>query len=189
MRKNVFSLTYFFICLSSGWAQADNLPKNELYINLGAFSSKYLAKGVHWINFDDYIEDKWHGGSNYAPDDDIENKVITTIAYGHRVGNNWFVTLSALTQDYEDRYRTGKIKAGLIGFKYEYMQKEGFSLASGAAIGQAKQTYDNNDPQDKPTAFQINAIEVRIGSQSFAGRLAFGYGFEGLIQAGIGATF
>lgn len=187
MLKN--TLFCIAVGLSVTKTQADSLPKSEIYLGFGAFSSKYLAKGVHFVSLDDYLDDKWSGGPSHVPDDDIKGKLITKVAYGYRVQDNWFVTLSALSQGYQDQSRKGKIKAGLIGLKYEYNQKDGFGMSSGAALGQAKLTYENNDPQDKSTAFHINALDIRFGSQSFSGHLAFGYGFEGLIQGGIAARF
>lgn len=184
-------MTTFFVAslITTNLQASETLSKHQFYIGSGAYSSKYLAKGVHFRNFGDYLDDKWNGGDSHIPDDDTRHKAITKIAYSYRIHNNWSVTASHLTQDYEDHYTTGKIKANLIGAKYSYHVSNFVTISSGIAIGQSTLTYDNNNESKKSTAFQFNGAELKIGNQHLAGHLILGYGFEGLLQAGLSLNF
>ena len=74
---------------------------------------------------------------------------------------------------------------------FTYVRTRLFRMYSGAALGFSHARESGEDVEDRGEtyfAFQINAVGLRVGKQ-FAGYLELGFGFDGVMAAGITHQF
>jgi len=176
--------------LSTGAVHAETLDKrqNELQLNLGTYGSEYIARGTGF-NLSEYLDDKWFGESKVTGKYSVKNSRILRVGYGYRINDNWWMTLDTTTQNFKDNTDSGKIKTWMLGARRELVRNGDISVYTGAAVGQAKYSFETGRADASHTAYQIDGMGVRFGQGGVSAHVVLGYGFAGLLQAGINARF
>lgn len=176
------------LCVGAVHAETTDSRQHELHLGLGSYSSEYIARGTGF-NLSEHLDDKWFGGSKISGNYSVRNSRTLKMGYGYRFNDNWWMTLDTTTQNFKDNTDSGKIKAWMLGARRELLKNGDVSIYTGAALGQAKYSFETGRADATHTAYQIDAMGVRFGQGAISGQVVLGYGFAGLLQAGINARF
>ena len=175
------------LCTSAAHAESTDSQQHELHLGIGTYNSVYIARGLGF-NLSEYLDDKWSGGPTNRKYS-MRNSHTLKMGYAYRIKDNWWMTLDATTQNFKDNTDTGEIKTWMLGARRELLKNGNISIYSGAAVGQAQYSFETGRADATHTAYQIDAMGVRFGQGAISGQVVLGYGFAGLLQAGINARF
>lgn len=181
-------MTLALACATTAWAETTDMRRHEIQLGLGTFSSTYIARGTGF-NLDNYLRDKWFGADKQSGKYSMRNTMVFRAGYGYRVQDDWSITLDASRQNFKDNTDTGEIKTWLLGARHDLKKNGDIELYTGAAIGQAEYRFDTGRQDATHTAYQIDAIGLRYGQGPVSSHFVIGYGFAGLLQAGVNARF
>lgn len=138
--------------------------------------------------------------TNYA--EDTEVGATFGLTYRYAIKNNWNIFVDGYYQEIKRTAysTTGKIgEADFnyftvgVGTDYSYLHKGIFRLYSGLAVGYTFEdaSYSGNISSEDDGGFfnfHINALGVRVGKK-LAGTAEIGFGYKGIINAGISYMF
>ena len=125
------------------------------------------------------------------------------IAYESAIKNNWFFYADAYYQTISEDVFENDVKIGDInntfitvgfGTNYRYIHGSWFQVYSGASIAWTSLIADYTGASDIEDSnnnyfnFHIDALAVRLGSK-FAATVAAGYGYKGILNAGLSLQF
>lgn len=167
----------------------DSAPaKHEFHVSAGTYNSYYIAKGTGF-NLDNYLDDKWSGGSKPAGKYSFRNSPTLRAGYSFHLKDQWRLTLDSVTQNFKDNTDRGEIRAWMLGARYSHGSSSKASLYSGFAIGRADFRFDTARADATHTAYQIDALGMRFGKGNLGAEFVLGYGMAGILQGGITARF
>lgn len=176
------------VALSTAHADPADTRRHELRLNLGTLSSQYLMRGAGF-NLSDYLDDKWHGGPDHSAAYTMRNTGVLSAGYSYRIGERWWLTLDHTAQDFKDDQDSGRIRALLVGARREHQVAGNTATYSGLALGRSEHSYRSGRDKGNHGAYQIDAVGLRFGKGTVSGQVALGYGFAGMLQAGVNARF
>ncbi|MCM5664137.1 hypothetical protein [Galbibacter mesophilus] len=126
------------------------------------------------------------------------------LTYKYAIKDNWFFFADGVYQSITEDVNENNVKIGdvshnffAVGFgtEYHYIARDWFQMYSGGSIAYASQNSDYTtsspnyeDESDGLFNYQINALGFRFG-RSFAGVLELGFGYKGVVNAGISYQF
>ncbi len=157
-----------------------------------------MFQNIHSTMLDDKFPDKRYIRDNYG------GSGIISLTYRYVSKNE--IMLWGINMDYNQTvgsiYNVGQLEGELkrsfvtvaIEGQYRYQNVNKVQLYSGMGIGYSFGSETLTPPKDSGhsnstgsinrVAWQINAIGIRIGS-SIAGFIEFGYGYKGIVNAGL----
>ena len=166
------------------------LPATDMFLN------------IHSTMLDEKFPDKRYIRDNYR------GSGIVSVTYRHVSKNK--LMLWGINMDYNqtvgDIYNVGQLEGELkrrfvtlaIEGQYRYQNLNNIQLYSGLGFGysfgteiitpQKDSGHPNSTGSINRVAWQINAIGIRIGA-SIAGFVEFGYGYKGIVNAGLSYQF
>ncbi len=192
--KKIVTLTLFsFISLV---AISQEKGTNEINVNVGFYTTNDLALDLsEVVSTSGSVGTLTFARTTTAP--------AFGIAYETAIKNNWFFYADAYYQMINEDVFENNVKVGDIsnrfwtvgfGTNYRYIHGSWFQVYSGAAIAYTSFSADYTgasnieDSNDGYWNFHVDAIAIRLGGK-FAATVAAGYGYKGILNAGLSFQF
>jgi len=168
--------------------------KNDVSVTLGAFTFPDIAETSKDIG-------GIIGTAGFLRQEASRATPAIIVTYGRFVKEELRMSLSVGYQKFDvewfiadDPWFTAEVSYlhVMVRGDYTYYTTEWVNLYSGAAIGLAVVTEEEREEKDTDTeywfAFHVNALGARIGKR-VAGFVELGFGYNGILSAGITAAF
>lgn len=188
MKRILVFVVSMIVCIANVNAQEDNMPKNEVAVSVGFGTHAFIS-----VAFSDAFAEMIEGeGSSDR----------LTGAYGLTYLRNVSSrTAFGISGTYEQMYRksnsgyktTEEFITVMPTVRLYWFRGKAFGMYSRLAAGASFHTYDYKDEGMTDTksksniyfAFHAAPISLEIGSRAFSGFLELGYGYNGIVNAGL----
>jgi hypothetical protein len=193
--KNICSLITYSICLlAASLSFAQEKGTSDMGFNVGFGTSTEIVDLAAEI-----ITSPLNSG--YAEDTTVG--ATFGLTYKYAIKNNWNILVDGYYQQIDTKIiapggEPGKAEYSYytigVGTDYSYLHKGIFRLYSGVAAGYTFEdaSYSGSVTGDDSNGgffnFHLNALGVRVGNK-LAGRAEIGFGYKGIINAGISYQF
>lgn len=187
MKKLIIQLFIASVISTSALAQ---VPKNETYASYGFFSVQEIASELAYVIIFTFA----------AEDFTIKAPVGPIIAgYRRNLSEHFSVGLQGSYSGFDKEYTilsSSKIKIQskfitvMLNSNYSYIPRNIVQFYSGLSAGFSVFSESDSLESESKTvfAFHVNALGIRVG-KSIGGFLELGFGFNGIINAGLSVKF
>ncbi|MBU2650055.1 MAG: hypothetical protein KKA81_03895 [Bacteroidetes bacterium] len=201
MKKAIIAVMFVFLAVV-GFSQDRN---NEIYVNYGAGTFPGFAETFGDI-FEDFLIGPLTGATVVSSD--ISTFGVAGLGYKRNLNEKITLGLGVLYQSFNmkktvkmpithtlvDVESTDTYITGMVRFDFNYVRKEWVTMYSGVALGACYEQFnfkDDTQGDDNTSvyfAFQVNAFGIRIG-KAFGGFAEVGFGYAGIVNAGLSYKF
>lgn len=188
MKRILVFAVSLIVCIANVNAQEDNMPKNEVAASVGLGTHAYIGVAFGDV-FTEMIEGK--GSSNRFTG-------AYSLTYLRNVSKH---TALGISGTYEQMYRksdsgyktTEEFITVMPTVRLYWFRSSAFGMYSRLAAGASFRKYEYKDegmtePKNKSNtyfAFHAAPIGLELGSRTFSGFLELGYGYHGIVNAGL----
>ncbi|MEH0155888.1 hypothetical protein V6R21_17210 [Limibacter armeniacum] len=178
-------------------AIAQEKGTSEFVIGIGGLTSNDLLNDISNL----IVTGTSVGNVNYS---NTSTFGAVYLGYRYTIVDRWVLGLAFVYQQVKEDVKVNGSDAGeakygyyTVGIEsdYRYISREAFQMYSGIGVGFTFQDdkYDGSssdiaDSDDRYFNFQINALGFRFG-KAFGGFLELGYGYKGVVNAGVSYQF
>lgn len=168
---------------------------SQISVNIGFGTSTELSN-----LFTDFLIDGFTGGGITASE--IKADPGFGITYRYAVANRWMIHADGSYQKMSQNIYVGGAKDSELdysyitigaGTDYRYISGEIFQMYSGIAVAYTSENINYSGSSESPEGkgfvnYQINALGLRVG-KTFAAFAELGFGYKGIINAGLSYRF